>query len=210
MSQRDAIQAWGAGVSPEIMMDLLTPHLADITADGLSLTGDVTAEELGLTEADTQLEGALAVGLDLTQVERTICVTGVVEGTAIRECVRCLAHFSEPLAFALRVVYEPEPKAVSPAAKRVDHRKKAVEPVDVEPDETDDEIYHYAGDHLELAPMLREQVILSNPMHPLCKVDCAGLCQHCGKNLNEGRCACPDEAPTNPFQVLKSLKTEQK
>lgn len=104
-----------------------------ITADGLSLTGDVTAEELGLTEADTQLEGALAVGLDLTQVERTICVTGVVEGTAIRECVRCLTHFAEPLAFALRVVYEPEPKAVPPAAKRVDHRKKAVEPVDVEP-----------------------------------------------------------------------------
>ncbi len=191
-------------------MDLLTPHLADITADGLSLTGEVTAEELGLTEADTQLEGALAVGLDLTKVERTICVTGVVEGTAIRECVRCLTKFSEPLAFALRVVYEPEPKAVPPAAKRVDHRKKAVEPADVEPDETDDEIYHYEGDHLELVPMLREQVILSDPMHPLCKDNCAGLCPHCGKNLNEGRCACPEEAPTTPFQVLRSLKTEQK
>lgn len=191
-------------------MDLLTPHLADITADGLSLTGEVTAEELGLTEADTRLEGALAVGLDLTKVERTVCVTGVVEGTAIRECVRCLTKFSEPLAFALRVVYEPEPKSVPPAAKRVDHRKKAVEPVVVEPDETDDEIYHYEGDHLELVPMLREQVILSDPMHPLCQDDCAGLCPHCGKNLNEGRCACPEEAPTTPFQVLRSLKTEQK
>lgn len=53
MSVRGSIEAWGAGVSPEIMMDLLTPHLADITADGLSLTGDVTAEELGLTDADT-------------------------------------------------------------------------------------------------------------------------------------------------------------
>ena len=85
-----------------------------------------------------------------------------------------------------------------------------LKPVDVEPDETDDEIYHYEGDHLELAPMLREQVILSNPMHPLCKDDCAGLCPHCGKNLNEGRCACPEEAPTTPFQVLRSVKTEQK
>ena len=210
MSERDGMKAWGAGQSPEIMMDLLTPHLADITADGLSLTGDVTAEEIGLTEADQQLDGTLAVGLDLTKVERTICVTGVVEGTAIRECVRCLTNFSEPLAFALHVVYEPEPKAVPPAAKRVDHRKKAVEPEDVEPDETDDEIYHYEGDHLELAPMLREQVILSNPMYPLCKNDCAGLCPHCGKNLNEGRCACTDEAPATPFQVLRNLNTEQK
>ncbi len=210
MSERDGLQAWGAGASPEIMMDLLTPHLADITADGLSLTGDVTAEELGLTDGDTQLEGALAIGLDLTKVERTVCVTGVVEGTAVRECVRCLTKFSEPLAFALRVVYEPEPKPVPASAKRVDHRKKAVEPEEVEADETDDEIYHYEGDHLELAPMLREQVILSDPMHPLCKDDCAGLCPHCGKNLNEGRCACPDETPLNPFQVLRSVKTEQK
>ncbi|ULA63986.1 MAG: hypothetical protein LZF86_110686 [Nitrospira sp.] len=210
MSERDGMKAWGAGALPEIMMDLLTPHLADISADGLSLTGDVTADEIGLTGADTQLEGSLAVGLDLTKFERTICVTGVVEGTAIRECVRCLAPFPEPLAFALRVVYEPEPKAVPPAAKRIDHRKRAVEPVEAEPDETDDEIYHYGGDHLELAPMLREQVILSDPMHPLCKPDCAGLCPQCGKNLNDGRCACQEEAPANPFQALKSLKTEQK
>ena len=31
-------------------MDLLTPPVADITAEGLSLVGEVTAEELGLTE----------------------------------------------------------------------------------------------------------------------------------------------------------------
>jgi len=204
------MKGWGAGVLPEIMMDLLTPHLADISADGLSLTGDVTAEDIGLTDGDTRLDGPLAVGLDLTKVERTVCVTGVVEGTAIRECVRCLTHFSEPLAFALRVVYEPEPKPVPPSAKRVDHRKKAVEPEDIEAGETDDEIYHYEGDQLELASMLREQVILSDPMHPLCKDACAGLCPHCGSNLNEGRCACPEEAPANPFQVLRSVKTEQK
>jgi len=204
------MKAWGAGASPEIMMDLLTPHLADITADGLSLTGDVTAEQLELVDEDTQLEGPLAVGLDLTKVDRTICVTGVIEGTAVRECVRCLANFSEPLAFALRVVYEPEPKMFPQAAKRADHRKRAPEPVEAIPDETDDEIYHYAGDHLELAPMLREQLILSDPMHPLCKDNCAGLCPHCGKNLNEGRCACQEEVPATPFQALKSLKTEQK
>lgn len=197
-------------MSPEIMMDLLTPHLADISADGLSLTGDVTAEDIGLTDEDAQLDGVLAVGLDLTKVERTVCVTGVVEGTAIRECVRCLTRFSEPLAFALSVVYEPEPKAVPPVAKRVDHRKKTVEPEDVSSDETGDEIYHYEGDHLELGPMLREQVILSSPMHPLCKDTCAGLCPHCGSNLNERRCACPEETPANPFQVLRNLKTEQK
>lgn len=204
------MNGWEDGASPASTMDLLTPHLADITPEGLSLTGDVTADELDLAETDTRLDGPVAVGLDLTKVERTVCVTGVIEGTAVRQCVRCLKEFSEPLAFSLRVVFEPEPKAVPPAAKRGEQRKKAAEPVDVEVEETDDEIYHYQGDQLELAPMLREQIILSAPMHPLCHEDCAGLCAHCGKDLNDGPCQCPAEPTTNPFHVLRSVKTEPK
>jgi len=200
------------GVSPEITMDLLTPNLADITPEGLSLTGDITGDEIGLTREDTNLSGALAVGLDLTRVEQTVCVTGVIEGTAVRECVRCLKDFEEPMAFSLRVVFEPEPKAKPkagvPAAKRVDARRKQAEPVEEAPDEAGDEIYPYQGDRLDLAPMLREQVILVAPMHPLCKDDCAGLCAHCGKDLNEGPCQCPAEPERNPFHVLRGLKTE--
>ena len=208
------MKAWEGGASREITMDLLTPNLADITPEGLSLTGDVTGDEIGLTREDTNLSGPLAVGLDLTKVEHTICVTGVIEGSAVRECVRCLKDFEEPLAFSLRVVFEPEPKAkpktVTPAAKRVDLRRKQAEPVEAELEEAGDEIYHYQGDHLELAPMLREQVILSAPMHPLCKDDCPGLCAHCGKDLNEGPCQCPVEPASNPFHVLRGLKTEPK
>lgn len=208
------MKAWDGGASPEITMDLLTPNLADITPEGLSLTGDVTGDEIGLSREDAILSGPLAIGLDLTKVENTVCVTGVIEGTAVRECVRCLKDFEEPVAFSLRVVFEPEPKAKpkagAPATKRVDARKKQPEPVEAEADETGDEIYHYQGDQLDLAPMLREQVILSAPMHPLCKDDCAGLCAHCGKDLNEGLCQCPVEPASNPFHVLRGLKTEPK
>ena len=99
---------------------------------------------------------------------------------------------------------------VPSAAKRIDHRKKVVEPVEVEPDETDDEIYHYEGDHLELAPMLREQVILSNPMHPLCKDDCAGLCPHCGTNQNLEACQCAQETNDPRWQGLQDLMKQRK
>lgn len=212
MTAPSGMEACEGGVLPVITMDLLTPNLADITPEGLSLTGDITGDEIGLTREDTNLSGALAVGLDLTKVEQTVCVTGVIEGTAVRECVRCLKDFEEPMAFSLRVVFEPEPKAKSKsggaAAKRVDARRKQAEPVEEELDETGDEIYHYQGDRLDLAPMLREQVILSAPMHPLCKEDCAGLCAHCGKDLNEGPCQCPVEPERNPFHVLRGLKTE--
>lgn len=198
---------WGSGAPLEITMDLLTPEIADITAEGLSLSRDVTGEELGLTDADVSIRGTLAVGLDLRAVERTICVTGVVEGTAIRQCVRCLKDFDDPMAFSVRVAYERETKAAAPVAKRDDPRKKkAALTVEVEPEEPNDDLYYYVGDHLELAPMLREQLILASPMHPLCAEECLGLCARCGKDLNEGPCHCAAEPTGGPFQVLRSAK----
>lgn len=188
-------------------MDVLTPKIADITAEGVSLSGDLTGEELGLTDTDVSIRGTLAVGLDLRAIDRTIYVTGVVEGTAVRQCVRCLKDFDDPLAFSLRVAYEREVKASSAVAKRDDPRKKkSAAPPEGEEEERSDDLYFFAGDHLELAPMLREQLILASPMHPLCSEQCRGLCARCGKDLNEGPCRC-GEAPTgSPFQVLRSIK----
>ncbi len=198
----------GTGLLLEIMTDLLTPNIADITGEGISLSGDLTGEELGLADADVALRGTLAIGLDLRAVDRTICVTGVVEGTAIRQCVRCLKHFDEPVAFSVRAAYERETKAVPPTVKREVPHKKKVPPVIEPKPEPDDDLYHYAGDHLELAPMLREQLILVSPMHPLCKEDCCGLCVRCGKDLNEGPCGCAEEPVGNPFQVLRRVKEQ--
>ncbi|MGQ0666153.1 MAG: YceD family protein [Nitrospiraceae bacterium] len=197
----------GGGVQLGIAMNLLTPKIADITAEGLSLSGDLTGEELGLTDAGVSIQGTLAVGLDLRAVERTICVTGVVEGTAVRQCVRCLKEFDEPMTFSLRVAYEREMKTAPAAAKREDpRRKKTTAAVEVEPEEQNDDLYYYAGDHLELAPMLREQVILVSPMHPLCGEQCLGLCARCGKDLNEGPCHCAAEEGSKPFHALRSAK----
>jgi len=198
---------WGSGTLPRMTMDVLTPKIADITAEGLSLSGDLTGEELGLTDADVSVRGTLAIGLDLRAIERTIYVTGVVEGTAVRQCVRCLKDFDDPLAFSLRVAYEREVKATSAAAKRDDPRKRkpATSPED-EAEEQNDDLYYFTGDHLELAPMLREQLILTSPMHPLCSEECHGLCARCGKDLNEGPCRCGEEPTESPFQVLRTVK----
>lgn len=53
---------------------------------------------------------------------------------------------------------------------------------------------HYAVDKLEpvidLDPDVREEIILSYPINPLCGADCKGLCPKCGMNLNQGSCNC--------------------
>jgi uncharacterized protein len=194
------------GMQVGATMELLRPLLADITADGLSLVGEVTDEELSLTGDDAVVLGPLAVSLDLTNIEGLVAVTGVLEGTIVRECVRCLKEYEDPLAFSVRAAFVPEPKSSPRHPKRSDPRKTRAEVVEAEPEEEPDDQYQYQGNQLELAPMLREHVILSAPMQPLCNNDCLGLCAQCGKNLNEGSCHCAAEPPIPIFRVVQSMK----
>jgi uncharacterized protein len=194
------------GMQVGATMELLKPLLADITADGLSLVGEVTAEELDLTQDEALIPGPLAVSLDLTNVEGLVAVTGVLEGSVVRECVRCLKEYEDPLAFSVRAAFIPEPKSGPRNPKRVDPRKARGEALEAELEEEQDDQYHYQGHQLELAPMLREHLILSMPMQPICSDDCLGLCAQCGKNLNEGPCQCAAEPPIPPFRVVQGMK----
>lgn len=189
-----------------VTMELLRPLLTEITVDGLSLVGEVTAEELGLTADDALLPGPVAVSLDLTNIEGLVAVTGVLEGTIVRECVRCLKEYDDPLAFSVRAAFIQEPKSAPRHPKRIDPRRARAEVTEAEPEEEPDDQYHYQGNQLELAPMLREHVILSAPMQPICSDDCLGLCAQCGKNLNEGPCQCAAEPPIPTVRVVRGMK----
>ena len=48
--------------------------------------------------------------------------------------------------------------------------------------------------YLDLQPLLREYLILALPIKPLCQMDCAGLCDVCGVNLNHKTCQHQAEA----------------
>ena len=43
---------------------------------------------------------------------------------------------------------------------------------------------------LDLNQDIREEIMLGYPLKPLCRVECKGICPRCGKDLNEGVCAC--------------------
>lgn len=43
---------------------------------------------------------------------------------------------------------------------------------------------------LDLTDEIRQDIVLQQPIRPLCRPDCAGLCPTCGENLNEARCDC--------------------
>jgi uncharacterized protein len=40
----------------------------------------------------------------------------------------------------------------------------------------------------------------------LCRESCRGLCVRCGKNLNEGPCACKEDPPDPRWDALKDIR----
>ena len=61
---------------------------------------------------------------------------------------------------------------------------------------------------MDLAPLLREEVILAVPMGVLCRSDCAGLCPVCGQNLNEGTCDCEQDDIDPRWAVLRAQRDQ--
>ncbi len=58
---------------------------------------------------------------------------------------------------------------------------------------------------LDVGQVLTEELLVSFPAKHLCRPDCKGLCQKCGKDLNEGPCGCPEREPDPRFDVLRKL-----
>ncbi|AKU91248.1 YceD family protein [Vulgatibacter incomptus] len=67
----------------------------------------------------------------------------------------------------------------------------------------------YSGREIDLAPIVREQILLALPMDSLCRDDCKGLCQVCGLNLNEGACSCDQHVPDPRWAGLKGIKIDR-
>lgn len=48
------------------------------------------------------------------------------------------------------------------------------------------------ADVVDIRDDLRQEIILSYPMIPVCQSSCLGLCPQCGQNRNHGLCQCTE------------------
>jgi uncharacterized protein len=121
-------------------------------------------------------------------------LTASVDYTA--ECARCLSPVSGQFTFDLE-------KTVSP--------RNLLTNLDEE--KLDDYAIVEDG-FLDMDEMVLLQLEMEFPSRFLCKDDCLGLCQRCGKNLNEGECDCPkreiDPRLAPLAKILERMKEENK
>lgn len=72
-------------------------------------------------------------------------------------------------------------------------------------DISDETVYGFCGDLIDLTECLRDQIILALPMKFLCSPECRGFCPKCGKNLNVEECCCSEEIINHQFELVKNL-----
>ena len=63
---------------------------------------------------------------------------------------------------------------------------------------------------LDMDEQLLAQLEMEFPIRFLCSDDCKGLCQRCGKNLNEGKCDCVEKEIDPRLAPLQKLLEEMK
>ena len=81
---------------------------------------------------------------------------------------------------------------------------KAVYGEGLETPTDDDGDYIETPDYrLELDDLVLSDILLELPLKYLCSDDCKGLCERCGKNLNEGECDCKGKEIDPRLAVLQ-------
>ncbi|MGH7254308.1 MAG: YceD family protein, partial [Nitrospirales bacterium] len=143
-----------------------------------------------------QVRSPLSLSVDVQKKHRTVTVTGVLGGIVVRECVRCLKEYPDPVQLPFSAEYRREGEAGSEHPNLVGNGLEDL-------GEAEEEPYTYVGDQVELVDMLREQMILVAPMQPLCHPRCLGLCPVCGQNRNLRACGCQEPGIPSPFSVLR-------
>ena len=72
----------------------------------------------------------------------------------------------------------------------------------------DDDAFEIVGDQIDLAPAVREYILIELPDGPLCRVECAGICPVCGVDRNESSCECDTTVRDDRWAALDQIELD--
>lgn len=123
---------------------------------------------------DVELAGPLDADLRLQRTNRGILVRGRVSAPLRRTCARCTDAYVEDVRVDVDEEFLPSIDPDSGA------------PVPVEAGEADASLRIDEHHEIELEGIFHDELALTEPMHPLCRPDCPGLCVECGARMDAG------------------------
>ena len=137
------------------------------------------------------VELALEADLRIQKSGEEYFCQGKVNAIVNVECSRCLNGFDLELENETDFII----------CSEADHAEDEKEAID-----TEDYVYFSGSDiQADISEIVRQTIILSVAMKPLCSEDCKGICPQCGINLNENTCSCETEKIDPRWESLKKL-----
>jgi uncharacterized protein len=127
----------------------------------------------------------------------TLRIKGTLDFTSEQQCSRCLTDFCGKFKFPLELYYR--------TGKLEDtHSGK-----EFELNSDDLNVIAYNGKELDIWLDIKEALVLSLPLKPLCKEDCKGICPACGKDLNVAPCTCHKDTIDPRWEDLLKLSEKK-
>ena len=131
--------------------------------------------------AELNLRSPVEGRVKLTRTPRGILADVAYRVTVEQECGRCL----EPVQTDLTSEFSEEYLAMTNVATG--------QPLAGVVAEADEQIIS-PNHELDLTDVIRQDIVVQQPILPLCREDCAGLCVTCGADLNQTTCGHETEA----------------
>jgi uncharacterized protein len=164
-------------------------HTAQLLREPVGSRRDYHVTEPCETEDLSSVE--LGGDVSLLRTDAGILVVASLQADIERPCCRCLKSARIGLQLEVEEEFYPTRDVLSGAP--------LPEPEDPTPFLID------AHHILDLCEAVRQQLILAEPMRPLCRDDCAGLCVTCGADLNSEGCSCPGPGADERWRALDAL-----
>jgi uncharacterized protein len=149
---------------------MLRIAIRDLQRGPVETRGELSPTDPTFVGLELPLTGPVSVAGRLQATEGDDFLwRGAIHATARLACRRCLAEVEYRLDRDVDVLLTSDPDAAD-----------------------DPSVYALpeAAMQVDLAGVVREELVLEVPAFVLCRDDCAGLCPTCGADLNAGPCTC--------------------
>lgn len=177
-------------------------RIKDIPEGGRDLSASFDRDEWfkkllidALDEFDALTDAKLLA--KMARADKSVDITGGIYIKLNVLCSRCMEEFELNEQIPFRFLLEPEPKKSPKKDENEDNSESLDDSLDFS---------YYSTEEVDVGDLIRQHVVIAQPINHVCDEDCKGLCPKCGKNLNEGECNCKEDVSDSPFSVLKKLK----
>lgn len=132
------------------------------------------------------------VKFTLTNYE--VLAVGSASAMLHQTCARCIEPFDSTSSITIEEEFQPTIDIVTGLPNR---------------ELISDTAFSVSQNHLvDLTEAIRQNLVVTMDIIPVCRSDCQGLCPSCGINRNLESCRCPSVEETGPFAALQDLLVE--